>query len=143
MERRKILVVANQTAAGAPLRAEIKRRMESAPCKFVLVVPATPPHEHATYTEGEAAAIARDRMEEAVAALRGLGTDIEGRVGDASPVLAIGDTLIEHPDADEIILSTLPPGASRWLKRDLPHRVEQRFRLPVTTVIAESTRATS
>ena len=43
--------------------------------------------------------------------------------------------LIEHPQ-DEIILSTLPPGISRWLKKDLPHRVEQRFALPVTTVIS-------
>jgi hypothetical protein len=34
-------------------------------------------------------------------------------------------------------LSTLPSGVSRWLKLDLPHRVEQRFELPVTTVISQ------
>ena len=56
-------------------------------------------------------------------------------IGDANPVRAIDDVLIEHPH-DEIILSTLPPGISRWLKLDLPHRVEQRFALPVTTVIS-------
>ena len=37
---------------------------------------------------------------------------------------------------DEIILSTLPPGVSRWLKQDLPHRVERDFSLPVSHVIA-------
>ena len=56
-------------------------------------------------------------------------------IGDPSPVRAIDDVLIEHPH-DEIILSTLPPGISRWLNRDLPRRVEQRFALPVTTVIS-------
>ena len=58
------------------------------------------------------------------------GAAVEGIVGDASPVRAIDDVLIEHPQ-DEIILSTLPPGISRWLNKDLPHRVEQRFALPV------------
>jgi hypothetical protein len=75
-------------------------------------------------------------MESAVEEMRQMGADISGVVGDASPVLAINDVLIEQP-CDEIILSTLPPGVSRWLKRDLPHRVEQRFGLPVTTVIGE------
>jgi hypothetical protein len=31
----------------------------------------------------------------------------------------------------------LPPGASRWLKQDLPHRVERSFSVPVTHVVGE------
>ncbi len=38
---------------------------------------------------------------------------------------------------DEIILSTLPPGMSRWLKMDLPHRVEAVYGLPVTHIIGQ------
>jgi hypothetical protein len=136
MEPRRILLVANQTAGGTELKREIRRRMSEGPCVFTLVVPATPPQEHATWEEGEARDIARRRMESAVAEMRQMGADMSGVVGDASPVLAINDVLIEQP-CDEIILSTLPPGVSRWLKRDLPHRVEQRFGLPVTTVIGE------
>jgi hypothetical protein len=136
MESRRILLVANQTAGGTELKREIRRRMSEGPCVFTLVVPSTPPQEHATWEEGEARDIARRRMESAVEEMRQMGADISGVVGDASPVLAINDVLIEQP-CDEIILSTLPPGVSRWLKRDLPHRVEQRFGLPVTTVIGE------
>jgi hypothetical protein len=99
-------------------------------------VPATPPHEHAMWTEGEAHTIARKRMDEALARFRAAGADADGMVGDANPVRAIDDALLAQP-YDEIILSTLPSGVSRWLKLDLPHRVEQRFELPVTTVISQ------
>ena len=136
MEPRRILVVANQTACGQELLEEIRARIAAGPCRFTLLVPATPPHEHATWTEGDAKAIARARMSAAVERFLAEGAAVEGIVGDASPVRAIDDVLIEHPQ-DEIILSTLPPGISRWLNKDLPHRVEQRFALPVTTVIAE------
>src|SRR5689334_8369278 len=59
----------------------------------------------------------------------------DGAVGDANPVLAIAD-LVRDREFDEILLSTLPPGPSRWLRQDLPHRVERRFGLPVTHVVA-------
>jgi hypothetical protein len=132
---RRILVVANQTACGEELLAVIQGRVREGPCHFTLLVPATPPAEHATWTEGEAKALAARRMEEALAHFgEAGGIDVDGVVGDAHPVRAIDDVLIEAPH-DEIILSTLPPGVSRWLKLDLPRRVEQRFALPVTTVI--------
>jgi hypothetical protein len=136
VEPTQILVVANQTSTAAGLRAEIVRRARSAPHVFHLVVPATPPHEHMTYTEGDAHDIARRQMEAAVDQLRAEGVEITGSVGDASPVLAIGDALIVRP-YDEIVLSTLPAGASRWLKQDLPRRVQRRFDIPLTVVIAE------
>jgi len=142
MGPRRILLVANQTAGGTELKREMRRRMAGGPCAFTLVVPATPPHEHATWEEGEARDIAKRRMEAAVDEMRQIGAEVSGVVGDASPVLAINDALIEQP-CDEIILSTLPPGISRWLKKDLPHRVEQRFGLPVTTVIGEREPASS
>jgi hypothetical protein len=135
MDPRRILVVANQTACGDELLEVVRTRMSVGACHFMLLVPATPPHEHATWTEGEAHTIARRRMEEALARFRAEGADAEGVVGDGHPMRAVDDVMIEHT-FDEIILSTLPSGVSRWLKLDLPHRVEQKFELPVTTVIS-------
>ena len=136
MDPRRILVVANQTACGDELLDVVKGRMGGGACRFTLLVPATPPHERAIYTEGDAHAIARRRMDEALARFRATGTEADGVVGDPNPVRAIDDVLIGQPH-DEIILSTLPSGMSRWLKLGLPHRVEQRFEVPVTTVISQ------
>ena len=67
--------------------------------------------------------------------MRAEGLEARGDLGDAEPLTAIADALaIEQ--FDEIIISTLPSGISRWLGMDLPRRAERRFKLPVTTVTA-------
>ena len=134
--RRRILVVANQTACGDALVDVVTRKLRDGPCRFTLLVPATPPREHITWTEGDARSLARRRMTAAVDRLRAVGAEVEGVIGDASPLQAVDDMLLHEPQ-DEIVLSTLPVGMSRWLKLDLPHRMEQRFALPVTTLISE------
>jgi hypothetical protein len=51
------------------------------------------------------------------------------------PMDAIEELLHDRGEFDELIISTLPPGVSRWLHADLPHRVRH-LGLPVTMVIA-------
>jgi GABA permease len=137
MDLRRILIVANQTAAGDHLKQYVKDQLtEGRPSRFTLLVPATPTSDHLTWTEGEAQALAEERMNEALAGLRETGAEVEGIVGDPRPLSAIGDVLLEQPH-DEIVLSTFPLGVSRWLKQDLPHRVERQFRLPVTHIVGE------
>jgi hypothetical protein len=51
-------------------------------------------------------------------------------------MLAIADAIREHGPFEAIVLSTLPPGPSRWLKLDLPHRAES-FGRPVVHVVGE------
>ncbi len=131
---RRYLVVANQTLCGRPLVDKVRELMAEGPCQFHLVVPATHPHEHLTWTEGGATAIARHRLEEALFELRALGADVGGEVGDERPVDAVGDALRASLGFDAILLSTLPPGLSRWLGQDLPHRLERAFSLPVVQV---------
>lgn len=136
MEPKRVLVVANQTSAGRSLRREILRRVKQGPHAFTLVVPATAPKDHLVSTDDEAEETARRHLEAALGALQAEGVDIDGHVGDASPVLAVADALLAD-SYEEIILSTLPPGMSRWLRQDLPMRVERRFGLPLTVVIGE------
>jgi hypothetical protein len=136
MDAKRILIVANQTAAGSHLKAEVRKRVEEGPCSFTLLVPATPPREHVVWTDEEAYELAGKRLGVALQGLAGLGADIRGAVGDPSPMEAIGDEFIAT-SYDEIILSTLPPGVSKWLKQDLPHRVERRFNVPVTHLSSE------
>lgn len=138
---RRYLVVANKTLGGDHLLATLQALARQGPCSFHLLVPATPPSDH-LWTEGEAQQIARKRLEQGLARFGALGLDVDGEIGDANPILAIEDVLRTAP-FDEIVLSTLPPGLSRWLKLDLPHRVETAFGLPVTHVVSRrrSTRA--
>jgi hypothetical protein len=136
---RRFLVVANQTLGGDHLAAAVRECLARGPCSFYVVVPRTPPRGHALWVDEEATALAEKRLAHALARFREFGADVDGEVGDRNPIQAIGDVMRgrqgEH--FDEIIVSTLPPGPSRWLRMDLPHRVEQMYRLPVTHVVGE------
>jgi len=57
-------------------------------------------------------------------------------VGDADPLQAIEDALRAF-GADEVIVSTHPPGRSNWLERDVIARARERFDLPITHVVVD------
>jgi hypothetical protein len=134
---RRFLIVANRTLAGPALMDEVLARQATGACLFRIVVPASRDHGSAVWTEGEAVAHARATLEHAITVFADVGVSVAGSVGDENPLLAIGDVLRDAP-FDEIIVSTLPAGPSRWLKLDLPHRVEREYGLPVTHVVATS-----
>ena len=64
-----------------------------------------------------------------------VGSRVEGMIGDPEPLNAIQDAVNVH-GFDEIIISTLPKRVSRWLKLDLPSKLNG-LGLPVTTVTAK------
>ena len=128
---RTCLIVANQTLSGELLMERVRKLLAEGPCSFHVVVPATHTRDQAFYTEGASHAVAEKRLEAALERFRAMGAEVEGEVGDASPMLAVRDCLMAG-GYDGVILSTLPPGASRWLKQDLPHRLERKYGVPVT-----------
>ena len=139
---RRFLVVANQTLGGDALVRRAREAVSWGPASFHLVVPATPVRHQLTWTEGEAQAVARHRLDDGVARFAAEGFEVSGEIGDANPMLAIGDALRTNA-FDEVIISTLPAGVSRWIRMDLPARVQRRFGLPVTHVIAQPELQTS
>ena len=130
---RRYLVVANQTLGGGHLTS-LLRELAEKPSTFHVLVPATPPTDH-LWTEGEAKGLAHRRLDVALERFRSVGIEATGEVGDGRPLEAIDDVL-SRESFDEIVLSTLPPGLSRWLKLDLVHRVEAAYGLPVRHVIS-------
>jgi hypothetical protein len=63
------------------------------------------------------------------------GGPVEGMLGDPDPFLAVQDAVNVH-GFDELIISTLSPRVSRWLRLDLPRRLTV-LGIPITTVTAK------
>ena len=139
---RRYLIVAHKTLIGKHLLDHVKQCMAEGPCQFHLVVPVTHPAGHA-WTEGEARAAGRQRLDDALAAFREIGADVDGEVGDANPVYATTTAMrdLDQP-VDEIIVSTLPKGMSAWLHVDAVSRIRKEVDLPVTHLEAATADAT-
>jgi hypothetical protein len=135
----RYLIVAYQTAGSPELLGRVAARAADDPdAEFTLLVPATPTsHLLHTWEEGEARQLAARRGAEAAARLADAGARVVAtRIGSHSPMEAVGDELLARPGYAGIILSTFPPGISRWLKGDLPNQLRRRYRLPVEHVVA-------
>jgi hypothetical protein len=134
---RSYLIVGNQTLAGPALSAAIAERTAAGdPTHFHVVVPATPIQDGFTWDEDKAQAAAQERLDAMLDHLRTLGVEASGEVGHKDPVEAARDAMRGHP-VDEVILSTLPPGISRWLGQDAPTRLKAAVAVPVVVVTAE------
>jgi hypothetical protein len=130
----RILVVANHTLGGRELANLLRERSQAGGCHIHVVVPAGPDPRGWSHNDTEDRAGAQRRLAAALDAFATLGCPVTGEVGDARPVDAVLDALRREP-ADEVVLSTLPPGVSRWLRTDLVRRVERAVDVPVTHVI--------
>jgi hypothetical protein len=126
--KRRVLIVANRTAATPTLLDEVKRRAGERPTVFSLLIPDAPKSEHTDWT-----------LELALPLLsRAAGGAVEGLTGGDDAFEAIRGA-IAGGDYDEVVISTLPTRVSKWLRRDLPRRVEA-LGLPVTVVTPERER---
>jgi hypothetical protein len=137
-EPAQVLVVAHQTAATPDLLDAVRARAHQGEAAFHLVVPRQAHGMHRVVDPQDAGEdeaqhvldVALPKLSEAA------GSPVTGNLGDAEPLMAIHDA-INLGDYDEIIVSTLPLGMSRWLKLDLISKARA-LGLPVTHVQATS-----
>jgi hypothetical protein len=133
-----ILVVANETLAGAQLLETVKERASAGgeDTRVIVCVPRNKPkHGNIIYDDFVFDA-AKVRIDLARRFLRDQGINAVGDIGDTDPYTATMDAVAEH-HPDEIIVSTFPATVSGWLRRDLIERIEQASGLPVTHVVQD------
>jgi hypothetical protein len=130
----RVLVVAHKTAATPPLLDAIRARALRGPCLFTLLVPnATHGLHKVVDPEDQGAGEASIVLDQALPVVsEAAGAPVEGIVGDPDPIAAVQDAL-NLRGFDEVIISTLSPRLSRWLRLDLPSKVAG-MGLPVTIV---------
>ena len=131
----RYLVVANQTLGGHQLIQAVRERILRERSEFWVLVPETRSAGVGLPAGTDAASLAQQRLDMELQRLHEAGAEADGEVGDPDPFKAISNTLA-HKQFDEIILSTLPRGRSRWLRQDLPGKVEKKFGIPVTHIVS-------
>src|SRR5689334_17811904 len=133
-----VLVVAHQTAATKPVLDAVRERAQRGEAEFHLVVPRMPHGMHKLLDPQHAGEdVAQHVLDAALPKLsEAAGRAVDGSLGDPEPLMAIQDA-VNLGSYDEIIVSTLPLGVSRWLKLDLVSKTRA-LGLPVTHVLAPS-----
>ena len=114
-----VLVVAHQTAATQRSARRGPRARQRGPREFHLVVPRQAHGMHKVVDPQDTGEDeAQHVLEQALPKLsEAAGPRGDRQLGDSEPLMAIQDA-INLGDYDEIIISTLPLGVSRWLKLD-------------------------
>ena len=146
----RILIVANQTIAGDALRAAVVERIASGRRDFLLLVPivslasrsfASPaavevgipmiPTDEVDYERK----LGEQRLTYGLEWLEELGAaSADGEVLPTSETPEKVRDLVEADDVVEVIVSTLPSRLSKWLRQDLPHRIQRKVAVPVVVV---------
>ena len=126
-----MLVVANRTADSDEVLAALLERAQQSAIEVTVLTPATwevvDPHGGVQS--------AHRRLRAALTRLRRAGVSARGVVGDADPFVAVEE--IWDPERfDEVVVATLPQHVSRWLRLDLPQRLERLTGRSVRHVIA-------
>jgi hypothetical protein len=135
---KRVVLVANETVAARGVRDRIKELVGGENAEVFVVAPALTKtrFQQVTGAVDEAIVEARKRLDSSIRALRESGIPASGDVGESDPNLALEDALRRFP-ADEVVISTHPPGRSRWLEQDVVEMARVESGVPVTHVVVD------
>jgi GABA permease len=135
--RRRVLVIANRTLPGEELRTLLRRRgAGGAELHVVAPILASRVHYIASDVDAELAE-ARRRLDTALDWARAEGLRATGKVGDPNAALGAIEDELRLFGADEVIISTHPPGRSNWLETGIVERLRDELDVPVTHVVVD------
>jgi hypothetical protein len=136
-ERRKLLVVANETLLGDELLDAVRRHVEGGDVLVTVIAPVNAPREGYVVYEDTRRAAAGRRLERTLAKLREAGIAAIGDVIDNDPLTAVKDAIaMEEPD--ELIVSTHPQSKSGWRRRNLLEEIRRAAGdIPVEHVVSD------
>ena len=132
---------ANRTLHGEELRSELLRRAQAgAELHIVAPILCSRSHYIASDVDRELDE-ARHRLAEALEWAGEEGVAVTGRVGDANAALGAIEDELRRYGADEVIISTYPPGDSNWLETGIVGRLRTELDIPISHVVVPSTRS--
>jgi len=140
-EAHRVLVLANETVTAEELTAELHSIDTTKNAKYFVCVPANPvdtgqaEHKGAVYIWEATVKAAQERLDFTLAALRSDGLDADGALGDYRPLRALSEA-VDSFTPDQIVISTLPPDTSAWLRDNVVDRARATYRVPVTHVVS-------
>ena len=135
------LIVTHKTAFAPELRDKVQELIGvDHDAEFGILVPQAP-GENYTW-EGETVNPAQETAETLAETLEStVGASIcRIAVGPEDPLQAIAGELQGSRKYDALVISTLPLGASQWLRLDLVHHAARKFGLPVHHVVGTPVR---
>jgi len=130
-----ILLVANQTLGCPELDEALAPYLDSDTAEIVVVAPISvsegesqwdypPVDRYIPSAEQIAHALAGGRLEHELDRLKRAGVTARGEVVDHDPVGRVRE-LLDESDFVAVLVCTLPTRLSRWLRMDLPGRLER------------------
>jgi uncharacterized membrane protein len=135
-DTRRILVVANETVDSPSLLVAVGRVAEGGAADVLVVCPVGRSSSRLADERDHARTSAEARLGEALEKLRQSGVNARGEMADSDPLAALEGALLRFA-ADEVVISTHPPGRSPWLEQGILGGAGSLFDGPVTHVHGE------
>lgn len=137
----RVLVIANRTLQGEELGAALRLRAErGGELRVVAPILVSRARYIASDVDRELAE-AHERLAAALAWMHTEGLEASGHVGDPNAALGAIEDELRQFAADEVVISTYPPGKSNWLEAGIVERLREELDIQVTHVVVDPDRA--